>query len=53
VTKKRPSEEELRKASDHLYYEYWMLHSMAAGLESGIAGQGPLKMPLLNLLWSM
>ena len=34
--------ETLRKASDHLYYEIWMFHSLVAGLASGVAGEGPI-----------
>ena len=48
MTRKRRTEEELRKASDHLHYEYWMLHSTAAGLESGIADQVLLKNALIE-----
>jgi hypothetical protein len=48
MTRKTRTKEELRKASDHLYYEFWMLHSLASGLASGIAGQGPLHNALIE-----
>jgi len=36
--RKKRSPEELRKASDHLHYEVWMLKCMAIGINSGLAG---------------
>ena len=40
--------DELRGASNHLYYEVWMLSSLANGIASGIAGQGPIANALLE-----
>lgn len=40
--------EELQEASDHLYYEIWMLKALANGIASGIAGQGPIANALLE-----
>lgn len=40
--------EELKEASNHLQYEYWMLNSLAQALASGISGQGWLTNALLE-----
>jgi len=40
--------EELQESSNHLFYEVWMLTSVANGLASGIAGQGPIANALLE-----
>jgi hypothetical protein len=48
MARKRRTEEELKKASDHLYYDIWMLNSMAGVLASRIAGKGPLENALLE-----
>jgi len=42
------TDQELQKASDHLHYEIWMLASLANGIGSGIAGQGPIANALLE-----
>jgi len=42
------SYEELREASNHLYYEIWMFQSLAQGMASGIAGAGPINNSLLE-----
>ena len=42
------TDEELKKASDHLHYEIGMLTSFAHGMGSGIAGQGPIANALLE-----
>ncbi len=39
---------ELQNASHHLHYEIWMLTSLANGIGSGIAGQGPIANALLE-----
>lgn len=48
MARKRPTEEKLRKASDHLYYEIWMLKSLAQGLASGISGESVINNALLE-----
>lgn len=40
--------EELQESSNHLFYEVWMFTSLANGLASGIAGQGPIANALLE-----
>ena len=40
--------EELQESSNHLFYEVWMFSSLANGLASGIAGQGPIANALLE-----
>lgn len=40
--------QELCQASDALYYEWWMLRSLAQGMVSGIAGQGVINNALLE-----
>jgi hypothetical protein len=42
------TDEELRKASEHLHYEFWMLMSLANALASGIASEGWLTNTLLE-----
>ncbi len=46
--RKERKEKELKEASDHLHYEIWMLTSLAHGIGSGIAGQGPIANALLE-----
>jgi hypothetical protein len=46
--RKQRTVEELKEASNHLHYEAWMLTSLASGLASGIAGQGPVANALLE-----
>lgn len=48
MARKERTSAELLIASDHLYYEYWMLISMANALASGIASQGQLTNALLG-----
>mgnify|MGYP005836300855 CR=1 FL=1 len=47
-SRKVRTENKLQKASDHLYYEIWMLRILAHGLGTGIAGKGPLANALLE-----
>ena len=42
------TDQELQNASDHLHYEIWMLTSLANGIGSGVAGQGPIANALLE-----
>jgi len=42
------TDQELQDASNHLYYEFWMLKSLANALVSGIAAQGWLANALLE-----
>jgi hypothetical protein len=42
------SQEELRKASDHLFYEIWMFQTLAQGMSSGMAGIGAINNSLLE-----
>ena len=42
------SKDELRKASDHLNYEIWMLDCMATALALGLAGDGRMKNSFLE-----
>lgn len=42
MSRKKRTKEELRIASDHLQYEYWMLISLANGMASNLIGEGPL-----------
>jgi len=48
MSRKARTESELQEASDHLYYEIWMLTSLAHGIGTGIAGQGPIANALLE-----
>ena len=48
MSRKVRTEGELKEASDHLHYEIWMLTSLAHGIGSGIAGQGPIANALLE-----
>lgn len=48
MDRKIRTEQELQEASDHLHYEIWMLTSLAHGIASGIAGQGPIANALLE-----
>ena len=40
MKRKQRTQQELRDASDHLYYEIWMLTSLAKHMASGITGEG-------------
>jgi len=42
------SEQELRSASNDLYYEFWMFAKLAGGLASGILGESILNNALLE-----
>lgn len=42
------SQEELQKASNHLFYEIWMFQTLAQGMALGIAGQGAINNSLLE-----
>lgn len=48
LVSRRRSKRELQKASEQLYYEFWMLTSVAKGLASGIALKGWLQNALLE-----
>ena len=48
MCKKQRKVEELQSASNHLYYEWWMLRSTASAMASGIAQQGWLINALLE-----
>jgi hypothetical protein len=48
MSRKTRTESELKEASDHLHYEIWMLTSLAHGIGTGIAGQGPIANALLE-----
>lgn len=48
MTRKKRCEEELRRASDSLWYEIWMLSTLTKGLESDITGQGVIHNALLE-----
>jgi hypothetical protein len=46
--RRKRSKKELERASEQLYYEFWMLTSVAQGLASGIAVKGWLQNALLE-----
>jgi hypothetical protein len=48
MARKLRTVEELQEASNHLFYEIWMLGSVAKGLASGVAGQGPIANALIE-----
>ena len=48
MTRKRRTVEELHRVSEHLQYEISMLQSMANGIASGVAGQGPIANALIE-----
>lgn len=48
MDRKKRTQQELQDASDHLNYEIWMFNSLAHGIGSGIAGQGPFANALLE-----
>ncbi len=48
MNRKQRTDDTLREASEHLYYEVWMLTSLANGIGSEIAGQGPIANALLE-----
>src|SRR5271157_886788 len=42
------AQDELRQASNHLFYEIWMFQTLAQGVTIGIAGEGPINNALLE-----
>jgi len=46
--RKARTEQELRRAADHLYYEFWMFIKLANGLASGMTGESILHNALLE-----
>lgn len=48
MTRKQRTSDELKEASNHLQYEYWMLNSLAQAIASGISNQGWLTNALLE-----
>lgn len=48
MTRTKRDKGELRESSNHLYYEIWRMESVARGLASGVAGQGPLHNALVE-----
>src|SRR5437762_5482408 len=44
----RRSDDELREASDHLFYELWMLDRTARLLAMGAFGEGPVRNAILE-----
>ena len=48
MNRRKRTQEELRKASDHLHYEVWMFTSLASGLASGITGESVINNALLE-----
>ena len=48
MTRKRRTEEQLQVASNHLFYEVWMLGILTQAMASGIAGEGPMNNALLE-----
>lgn len=48
MTRSPRSQDELRQASNHLFYEIWMFQTLAQGMASGIAGEGAINNALLE-----
>jgi len=48
MPREKRTDQDLQEVSDHLYYEIWMLTSLAHGIKSGIAGEGPIANALLE-----
>ncbi len=48
MKRKQRTEEELQKASEHLFYEFWMFTSLARGMASGIFNEGIISNALLE-----
>ena len=46
--RKQRTQKELRDASDHLHYEFWMFTTLARGMASGITGKGVIHNALLE-----
>jgi len=48
MTRKKRTSDELKKASNHLQYEFWMLNSLANAIASGISSKGWITNALLE-----
>ena len=48
MTRKKRTKGQLQGASNHLFYEVWMLTVLTQALASGIAGEGPMNNALLE-----
>jgi hypothetical protein len=48
MNRKPRTDEELRQATDLLYYEIWMFQSLVQGMASGIAGESVMNNALLE-----
>ena len=48
MNRKQRTEQELQKASDHLFYEIWMFTSLARGMASGVFNEGIINNALLE-----
>jgi hypothetical protein len=48
MARKKRNKEQLQGASNHLYYEVWMLEVLTQALASGLAGEGPMNNALLE-----
>jgi hypothetical protein len=48
MNRKQRTQQELQKASDHLFYEVWMLTSLARGMASGVFNEGIINNALLE-----
>jgi hypothetical protein len=48
MNRKRRTEEELKKASEDLFYEVWMFTNLARGMASGVFNDGVIKNALLE-----
>ena len=48
MNRKQRTEEELQKASEHLFYEIWMFTSLARGMASGVFNEGIINNALLE-----
>jgi hypothetical protein len=48
MARQKRTEVVLRAASDHLFYEIWMLKTLTQAMASGIAGEGPMSNALLE-----
>jgi len=48
MNRKQRTEDELKKASEHLFYEAWMFTSLARGMASGVFNEGVINNALLE-----
>jgi hypothetical protein len=48
MRRKKRIDDELRKVSDHLFYEVWMFNILADSMMSGIFGEGVLNNAVLE-----